>query len=645
MRVRTAFVITAVTSMLLLGVAGALVAQEATAPAQEVEVVARVKPILEIDGLQFKDLNANGRLDAYEDWRLPVEERVENLLFLMSIEEKAGMMLHPNCEVPLDGTVADEPVCSPSRWGGGMRCTLDPHTFILERHITHMLNNGVAPPATFAAWSNGVQEIAESSRLGIPILFSSDPRHGATLGAHVSGTQYFSQWPSREGQYGIAASRDLELCEEFGRVTAEEYRAVGLHMILGPQIDVTTEPRWGRDAGCFSESADLTSEMIEAFARGCQGETIGSDSAMCMVKHWPGSGPHDDGNKDDLVYPGDNMDYHLQPFVAAFEAGVYSTMSYYSTVPFDGTVGASYSKTLNTDILRDQLGFEGYICTDWGVLQFGAHGVEDLSTEERWAVAIESGVNQFGMESDPATIVSLVESGRISEELIDESVRLLLTEQFKLGLFDNPYVDPAAAATIVRSAENQALGYQAQLESIVMLTNNGTLPMPEAVLDDGQARRTKVFVVGIDPIQAGYYATVVEDPAEADLAILRVAATESGGGYGAPQAAEVDISFPEETLALVQTVVDAGVPTVVALNLSGTLAVLPQELFDITDVAFMLFDVLDTALFDVIFGRFNPVGKLPFELPSSMDAVRAQLEDVPFDSENPLFEYGHGLSY
>jgi beta-glucosidase len=211
-------------------------------------------------------------------------------------------MLHPNIAVREDGVIPDQPtpVQVPAGFGGlapGQvpRNAPPPKVYIAERHIRNVLNNGVAEPSTFAKWSNGMQEMAEATRLGIPIMFSSDPRHGATLGAHVRGAQYFSQWPSREGQFGLAASRDVELARDLGKVTAEEYRAVGLHMNLGPQIDLPTEPRWGRNAGAFSEDAQLTAEMAVAYLQGAQGEKIGPTSIIAMLKHWPGSGPHKGG--------------------------------------------------------------------------------------------------------------------------------------------------------------------------------------------------------------------------------------------------------------------------------------------------------------------------------------------------------------
>lgn len=629
--------------LLVAFLVGLLLCVSVSALAQEQPVVqSRVKPILEIDGLKFRDLNANGVLDPYEDWRLPIDERVDNLVSLMTLEEKAGQMVHPNITVPLDGVVQKEDMITQTP--RGERLAPSPYTLIVGKHITNILNNGVAPPATFAAWSNALQEIAEGARLGIPIVFSTDPRHGATLGAHVSGTQYFSQWPSKEGQFGLAATRNLDLVREFGRVVAEEYRAVGLHMILGPQIDLTTDPRWGRNAGCWSEDAELTTQMTLAFLEGLNVKDP-KNGALAMIKHWPGSGPHEDGGGINLIYPGDNLDYHLIPFEASFEAGATATMSYYSVMKDYDTVPISYSDFAVNQLLRDRLNFDGVVCTDWGVLGFAAYGdAADLDTAGRYAMCINAGVDQFGAETNPEVIVQLVKDGVITEERIDQSVRRILKQAFMLGLFENPYVDTAAAATIVQSEANQALGYQAQLESIVMLNNTGALPFAEVRNDGktGEARKTKIFVSGLDPRIAAYYGEVVEDPTEADVAVMRVQAVSSSGSFGNETS---DIRFPAETMALINAVVGTGVPTAVGIDISSTLAVFPEELFEVTAGTFVLFDVLDNAFLDVVFGRFNPVGKLPFELPSSMEAVEKQLEDVPFDTENPLFAFGFGLSY
>lgn len=603
---------------------------------EQPEIEARVAPILEIDGLKFKDLNKNGVLDPYEDWRLPVDVRVENLLSQMTIEEKVGQMFHPILSMPADGRVTTTPYLAP--FFGRLREMPAPATYVVDRHIGFLLNNGIAQPAAFASWSNGVQEIAEGTRLGIPVIFSSDPRHGAVLIGHVAGIQYFSGWPKREGFLGMAATRNLELTELYGKVVATEYRAVGLHMILGPIVDVMTEPRWGRNGETWGEDADLTAQMAAAFIRGAQGEKLGPTSIATMPKHWPGSGPHDDGAGRWFTYPGNNFEYHLKPFIAAFEAGAPSTMCYYSGIPFADNCAVCYSEYLN-NLLRNELGFADIImCTDWGVISRVGPLRADLAglpVKERYFLALNAGVDMFGGEADPTPVIELVREGRVSEERINQSVRKLLKLKFELGLFEDPYVDPYKAQEIVGNPEFKALGYRAQLESVVLLKNDGMLPLPEAVLDVTaariSARRPRVYVVGLDKSVVMNYANVTETLDNADFAIVKV---DAGG-----------IEMAQEKLDLIASVTKTGVPTILVINFDRAPTVLTPELVHSVSGLLATFDVVDNAVLDVIFGRFNPVGKLPFQIPSSIESVKAQLEDVPFDLENPAFDYGFGLSY
>jgi len=653
--------------------------------------------IIEKKGLQFKDLNKNGELDLYEDWRLPDSIRITDLLSQMTLEEKVGLMFHPNIAVPADGVVkydfteeekaamanaGNETYAGPigpggqGPAGGGMamgqmRRTATAKSFIEEKHFRNILNNGVAPVREFATWSNKMQEIAEATRLGIPIMFSTDPRHGATLGAHVSGKQYFSQWPSKEGQVGITSARDTAIMKKFGETIAEEYRAVGLHMILGPQIDIMTEPRWSRNMGCFSEDADLTTEMLAAFMDGAQGKDVGPGKILVHLKHWPGAGPHANGTGQWLIYPGNNFEYHLRPWKKGIEKGALAAMGYYSGTYYD-SLNVNYSYHVSTEILYGQLGFKGAICTDWGVVSRGPlkPSLQGKTTlKDNMEMIINAGVDQMGSETNNQLVLELVKEGKVKEERINEAAGRILQWHFKLGLFENPYVDPEEATKIVQSEKNQKLGYEAQLKSIVLLVNDGVLPATE---------NTKIYVEGIDKEIAARYATVTDNPKEADLILVRTTTEEErslqgfggampgqGPGQGnqrnarrpqlnPAQAAaamnpfaprEVNIDFPAKKWDNIKNLARTGKPVVIAFNPSGSSCVLPSDLRDVAKGAFMIFDALDNALLDVVFGKFNPVGKLSFEIPSSMDAVKKQLEDVPFDSENPAFEFGYGLSY
>ena len=645
--------------MLVLMIAGC------THKYEQPELGARKVQILTEGDYQFKDLNKNGALDAYEDWRLPMEERIADLVNQMTLEEKAGLMFHPNIAVPESGVIkydftdeekallakaAEEQYAGPVGPGGQgagvmaigqMRRTATAKSYIEEKNFRNILNNGTCAPAKFAEWSNGMQEIAEASRLGIPIMFSTDPRHGSGTGAHVRGTQYFSQFPSNEGQVGITSARDAKLVEDFGAVVAEEYRAVGLHMILGPQIDVMTEPRWSRNMGCFSESAELTTEMLEAFMDGAQGKDgmVGPSKILVHLKHWPGAGPHENGTGSWLVYPTDAQDYHYMPWKAGIAKNALAAMGYYSGTYVD-TLNVNYSYHISTEVLYDQLGFKGAICTDWGVASRGPLNPRlqgKTSLKDNYAMIYNAGVDQIGSETHPEYIVELVNEGVISEERVNQAASRILQWHFILGLFENPYVDPSKAEGILQSEKNQSRGYEAQLSSNILLTNDGTLPAKEGI---------KIYVEGVNAETADKYATVVDKPEDADLILYRTTTVSEGGNrMGAFDASEVNIDFPEKKWAHIQELRSAGKPLVVAFNPTGSSCVLPPAVKTDINASLMVFDVFDSALLDVVFGKFNPVGKLSFEVPSSMDAVRAQKEDAPFDSVDPTFAFGHGLSY
>ena len=255
--------------------------------ASQPELGAKVVRILEVDGLRFKDLNKNGRLDIYEDWRRPVEERVKDLVSQMTVEEKAGMMVGPTLPMGPNGTVSERADTSPSEFGGGMR-TLATSDALNNRHITQFINRVNTDPKTMATWLNSVQQLAEGTRLGIPAFFVTNPRNHAASEVRLGineASRSFSQWP---GTLGLAATRDAHLVEEFGAIAAEEYLAVGIRGAYHPQIDVATEPRWARISGTLGEDAELTRQMTIALVRGFQGRDSGTQQCGVDGQAFPG---------------------------------------------------------------------------------------------------------------------------------------------------------------------------------------------------------------------------------------------------------------------------------------------------------------------------------------------------------------------
>ena len=451
----------------------------------------------------------------------------------------------------------------------------------------------------------------------------------------------------------MAAIGDETLVQEFADIARQEYLAVGLRSALHPMADLATEPRWARVNGTFGEDNQLAAKLTAAYIRGFQGAELGAESIACMTKHFPGGGPQLDGEDPhfaygrEQVYPGDHFDYHLLPFEAAFEAGTAMIMPYYG-MPMDTEheeVGFAFNKGIISGVLREKYSFDGVVCTDWGpltdveimgsIFPARAWGVEHLSVPERMMKAIDAGIDQFGGEACPEVLVELLRRGRVSEERIDCSVWRLLRDKFRLGLFENRYVDEAAAANIVGNPAFRAAGDLAQRKSIVLLKNEGRLPL---------RGRPKLYIENMKPEVAAKYGEVVAEPSAADVAILRLQTPFEPRNdiflESFFHAGDLDFKEPEKSRILAIT---QQVPTIVDIYLDRP-AVIP-EIVDACAGLVANFGASDAAALDIIFGRFEPSATLPFELPASMDAVRAQKPDVPHDSEDPLFPYGFGLRY
>ena len=650
------------------------------APAQPA-LGTRSAPTLTQGGLRFRDLDRNGALDPYEDWRLAPDARARDLVARMTLAEKAGAMMHGTARSvgPLGAA------------GVGTQYDTAANAALIRGAGVHALITRLGgPPDRLAAANNALQAIAERTRLGIPVTISTDPRHHFqyVLGASVQAGQ-FSQWPE---PLGLAALGDTALVRQFGDIARQEYRAVGIHMTLSPQADLATEPRWSRIPGTFGEDADLAGRMVRAYVEGFQHGPRGVDTAgvLAVVKHWVGYGAARLGFDSHNAYgrfatisgdpptgdprTGDHLAYHVRPFLGAFAAHVAGVMPTYAILQgatLDGrpveAVGASFNRQLLTDLLRTRYGFQGVILTDWAVTNDCAArclngapagerpsfadvgmpwGVERLPAQERFAKAVHAGVDQFGGTEDAGQLVGAVRAGRLREARLDSSVVRVLRHQFAQGLFENPYVDAPAAARTVGTAAFQAAGLAAQRRALVLLENmNGLLPL--------QAQGRRVYLYRVDPAVAARYGwTVVADPARADVAIVRVDAPfetlHPQYVFGAMQH-EGSLAFRDgqpDYEAL--TRIPAGVPVVVTAYLDRPAILTPLRDRLVRSGAGALvanFGVSDAALLDVLTGRARPEGRLPFDLPSSMATVEAQRPDVPRDARGPLYPFGFGRSY
>lgn len=599
------------------------------------------------DNDEYRDLNGNGHIDLYEDHNISSSERSEDLLSKMTLEEKAGQMFHP--PISLQGGLISKIMNLAS---GKADST---ESLILEKHISHFNLYGSPNPLELAEKLNFLQSISEKTRLGIPLTISSDPIHEVPRGGGIAAFSLkgFSKWPS---QLGFASIRDPKIIKEFSEIASKEYLAVGIRTALHPMSDLATDPRWARNFGTFGSNADLSSDLTKAYMEGFQGNVINNESVLTMVKHFPGGGPQEDGLDPHLysgrnqVYPGDNFDYHLKPFKAAIDNGLKVIMPYYG-IPVDQTrenVAMAYNKDILTNLLRKKMGFEGVICTDWGIISGRHWGADGLSIKERYKKSILAGVDQYGGESSPEYIINLVREGVISEERIDYSVKKILINKFELGLFDDPFVDESNVDTVVGIESHVVKGLEAQRKSIVLLNNRIT---------EGKAmlpikKMNRIFSDGFNVEILERYCEIVQKPEDADYILLKLGTVFNGNqpsGIDRPidnflssMFPNSDLNFNEEILSKVRKYASIGnLITVVDLNRPAIL----EEIDSLSQGLIGVFGVLDETVLDVVFGDFNPSGKLPFDIPSSMKEVEEQKSDVPDDTPNPTFKYGYGLSY
>ena len=391
--------------------------------------------------------------------------------------------------------------------------------------------------------------------------------------------------------------------------------------------------------------------MTIAYMNGFQGDVIDNKSVLTMVKHFPGGGPQENGLDPHLysgrnqAYPGDNFDYHLIPFKKAIKNNLKVIMPYYG-IPVgqtDENVAMAFNKYILTDQLRKELGFDGVICSDWGIITGRHWGVGDLSIEARYKKSIDAGIDQYGGESDTSHLLKLVDLEKVSEERINDSVKRILINKFELGLFDNPYVDESEVKYKVNSKENIEAGLGAQRKSLVLLENDGVLPLK---------KNTKIFIDGLDVKVGEKFGDVVNKPSEADVIVMYIHTVFNGNqesGLNRVFDNFLSTLFPNGDLNF-----NDGIKTKIKNYSKNKKLILvvdlnrPAILEDIKNSSAALigtFGVLDEIIFEGIFGEFNPSGKLPFEIPSSMESVENQKEDLPDDTLDPTYEYGYGISY
>jgi len=698
----------------------------------------------------FKDLNRNGVLDSYEDWRLSADERARNLAKQMSVEQIAGLMLYSGHQaIPASGRGFSGGTYQGKVFGesGANPADLSDQQikFLTKDHLRHVLITSVESPEVAALWNNNAQALVEGIGLGIPVNTSSDPRHGsdsyAEYNAGAGGK--ISMWP---GTLGIAASFDPSLMKQFGEVASVEYRALGIATALSPQIDLATEPRWSRFDGTMGEDPELATQLARAYVDGFQSSTgtdeisgaWGYQSVNAMVKHWPGGGPEEGGRDGHFaygayaVYPGSNIKDHLKPFTeGAFKlegaTGMASAVMPYYTISYnqDGTynenVGNAYSKFFITDLLREEYAYDGVVCSDWGItgdvesvdmFRGKCWGVETLSVAERHYKAIEAGIDQFGGNNEMGPVIEAYKMGveaygeALMRERFEKSAVRLLRNIFRVGLFENPYLDPEESRQIVGNSFFMEAGYQAQLKSIVMLKNRRELlPLeaslkvyvPQQYIPGGRnwfGRETQEqWVDAFNPEVVGKYFQLVDSPDEADFAIVGIMSPDGGSGYDrsdlenggngyvpislqyssykAEHAREKSIaggspfedfsnrSYKDKTftaanrsdMEIVHQTRKAmhSKPLIVVVDVSKPMIF--SEIEPAADAILVHMGVQGQAILDIISGKTEPSALLPFQMPAHMKTVEEQKEDVPRDmecyrdSEGNQYDFAYGLNW
>jgi len=574
----------------------------------------------------------------YLDPAASIDDRVTDLLSRMSLDEKIGQM-----------TLAE-------------RDALKNVEDIAAYHLGALLSGGGSTPTpnTPESWADmydGYQEQALSTRLGIPLLYGADAVHGHN---NVKGAVIFPH------NIGLGATRNPELVEEIGRITALEVAGTGVDWTFSPCLAVFRDERWGRVYESLGETPELVSLLGGALVRGYQGADLGSgETILATAKHWVGDGGTMGGvdRSDTAVDEATLREIHIAPYVEAIQAGVGSIMVSQSS--WNG-VEMHANEYLINDVLKGELGFEGIVVSDWEAIDQipGDYG-SDVRT------GINAGLDMIMVPYEYVkfieTLRDAVESGDVPMERIDDAVSRILRAKFQLGLFENPYTD-RALTDLVGSAEHREVARQAVRESLVLLKNEGALlPLPKdlgrvhvagrngddlgsqcggwTITWQGQNGDITTGTTILEAIEG----TVSE---QTSVAFSRDGSGAEGADVGIVVVGETpyaewegdsdDLSLSKADLNAINAVREAGVPVVVILVSGRPMIVEPElENWDAL-IAAWLPGTEGQGLADILFGDYNPTGKLSCSWPRTMDQVPINDGDAEYA---PLFEYGFGLTY
>lgn len=678
--------------------------------------------IIEKDGLFFKDLDNSGQFKPFDDWRLPAAERAAAFAEVLTLEEKLGQlfvsdwrmgkdsgtltpmqkhmgMQQPERKVDETGLLDEAEIRAKTIFGEQIL----PGTTVLlkEWWARHLILRANPSVREMTDWLNQLHSVAEECERFVPVQVLSNSRNenGEVIYGMNDAAGVFATWP---GTMGIAAAikgDSIQIADDFADAVRREWDAVGLKKGYMYMADTMTDPRWQRTYGTFGEDPKLISEIFDHIIPRIQGSRDGvtTDGVAMTVKHFPGGGARENGFDPHYamgqwnVYPteGSLQKYHLPPFQTAVDNHASSIMPYYAKPAAEKSApqsdcsgnpmemkpyGFAYNKAFITELLRNQMGFTGYINSDTGIVHNMCWGVEMLDAPERIAFAVNNGgvdliSGQFDIvhgkealaraandyyDSHPIPEGFTKEQITLTEDALTRAVTRTLTELFALGMFENPYRDPDAAETVVANETDWANAADAHRKSVVLLKNDGVLP-----LQPGKVIYAEAFTKNPDAAPAATAALremlkdypLTDDPAQADVALLML--TPSSGAYfnATPGYLELDIcegktvcdvdqqGRPTGTTHIETTLSGANRIAEIArmmhnrggkvvANINFTLAWQLGNVEPFCDALTAGFDTYPSATLDVMCGRFAPVGKLPITLPRGDEVLAVNADGV-----------------
>nr|WP_314445533.1 glycoside hydrolase family 3 N-terminal domain-containing protein [uncultured Lachnoanaerobaculum sp.] len=662
------------------------------------------RKVFEVEGLYFKDIDGSGEFKDFDDWRNSPLQRAQSYVKVLSTDEKIGLLFASDWRMGLDqedkskldeSGVLDEGELVNAKTIFGIQNLPSTSVAIKEWFARHLIFRKNPSPKDLVDWVNQLNAKAEECEHFVPVEIISNSRNenGETIFGMNDATGVFATWPGTLGIAAIARGEGLGVIEEFGNIIRKEWDAIGIKKGYMYMADVLTDPRWQRSYGTFGEDPKLIKDIFDKLVPLVQGSDKGvsADGVAMTVKHFPGGGARENGFDPHYkagqwnVYATENSlrEYHLPAFESAIAKNVSSIMPYYAKPSSDKSaiqkdpegndvemkpLGFAYNDYFIKKLLKEQLGFRGYINSDTGIVHNMCWGVEALDTAERIAFAINNGeVDLISGLFDLKETKEAIERASndyyesydipagfkkaditLSEAALDKAITRTLTEMFALGIFDNPYRDPKLAEDIINDKKDREVSELAHRKSVVLLKNDGTLPLNKGVkvyiecfnknAEQAKKRSEKLRKLFADKLN------IVEEFEDADIAILLVNPT-SGEYFNATKGyLELDIcdgktvcNVSEDGLPLDETHEETTVANAnrikvisdtihknggkVVGNINISLPWLLGEFEPYVDALCAGFDTYDEAVLDVISGEFSPVAKLPLTLPRGDEVI------------------------